>query len=106
MKGSRTRVEDSEAIERVMRVRREAEEARRAGRAVAWKTLARTTADLDVDDGDEEEEEEEVNTARGSRVVLARAWPAPKLPEDVVALSNRVWVSMGRPPGGSFLGVA
>ena len=106
VKGSRTRVEDSEAIERVMRVRREAEEARRAGRAVAWKTLARTTAELDVDDGDEEEEEEEVNTARGSRVVLARAWPAPKLPEDVVALSKRVWVSMGRPPGGSVLGVA
>ena len=37
VKGSRTRVEDSKAIERVMRVRREAEEARRAGRWVAGK---------------------------------------------------------------------
>ena len=63
VKGSRTRVEDSKAIERVMRVRREAEEARRAGRAVAWKTLARTNTELDVDDGDEEEDEEEVKTA-------------------------------------------
>ena len=95
VKGSRTRVEDSKAIERVMRVRREAE--RRGGSRDGVEKFVRTTTELDVDDGDEEEDEEEVNTACGSRVVLARAWPAPGT-EDVVALSKRVWISMGRPP--------
>ena len=46
-----------------------------------------------------------MNTACGSRVVLARAWPAPKLPEDVVALSKRVDID-GASAGGSVLGVA
>lgn len=107
-KGSRASgASESVAMERAMRVTRDAEAARRAGRATACKALARMTMELDDDDEEREAaDEEDADVAYGSRVVLARAWPAPKLPEDGIALSKRVWLSMGCPPGGSVLGVA